>query len=122
MLGHSRRLKVGHFLVHLRWCCRVGASRPALPVGLENGGVEVRLRPDELESILLRAERLGNRLVADVIAAAFIDALAELIAADPKRWRTRQGPLFAIGLGAAGTLAAYVAWSAGRGSRRPRRP
>jgi len=105
---------------------KLGAELPEqlrrLLAALEGGGVEVRLRPDELESILLRAERLGNRLVAGVIAAAFIDALAELIAADPQRWRTRQGPLFAIGLGAAGTLAAYVAWSAGRGRRHPTPP
>ena len=104
---------------------KLGAELPEqlrrLLAALEDGGVEVRLRPDELESILVRAERLGNRLVAGVIAAAFIDGLAELMAVDPQRWRARQRPLFAIGFGAAGTLAAYLAWSASRGRRKPTR-
>ena len=101
---------------------RLGVELPGqireLLATLERGGVEVRLPPDELAAILARAERLGNRLVAGVIAAAFIDALPQLMAVDPQRWRARQNPLLAIGFGAAGTLAAYVAWSAGRGSRR----
>jgi ubiquinone biosynthesis protein len=101
---------------------RLGAELPEhlrrLLAALENGGIDVRMPADEIESILGRAERLGNRLVAGVIAAAFIDGIAELIAADPQRWRTRQAPLFAIGFGAAGTLAAYIAWSASRGRRR----
>lgn len=104
---------------------KLGAELPdqlrRLLAALETGGVEVRLRPDELESILVRAERLGNRLVAGVIAAAFIDGLAQLMAGDPRRWRSMQGPLAAFGFGAAGTLAAYVAWSARRGRRRPMR-
>jgi ubiquinone biosynthesis protein len=104
---------------------KLGAELPEqlqrLLAALENGGVEVRLRPDELESIMLRAERLGNRLVAGIIAAAFIDGLAQLMAVDPQRWRRVQGPLAAIGFGAAATLAAYIAWSAGRG-RPPTRP
>ena len=102
---------------------KLGAELPAqlrrLLAAVENGGIEVHLRPDELESILIRAERLGNRLVAGVVAAAVIDSLAELTAVDPQRWRPRQRQLFAVGFGAAGTLAAYVAWSASRGRRRP---
>ena len=104
---------------------RLGVELPEqlrrLLAAVEDGGVEVRLRPDELESIMVRAERLGNRLVAGVIAAAFIDGVAELMAGDPQRWRARQAQAFAIGFGAAGTLAAYIAWSAGRG-RRSRAP
>lgn len=85
---------------------------------LEAGGVEVHLRGDELEPLVARAERLGNRLVAGVLAAALIDGLAELMAADPARWPARRRPLFAIGVGAAGTLAAYAAWGANRARRR----
>jgi ubiquinone biosynthesis protein len=103
---------------------KLGAELPEqvrrLLAALEDGAVAVRLRPDELELILARAERLGNRLVAGVIAAAFIDGLAELIAADPRAWEKRQRPALTIGFGAAGTLAAYIAWSAGRGRRRSR--
>lgn len=97
---------------------------------LEAGGPELHLRADELERLLARADRLVNRLVAGVLAAALIEALAELMAVDPARWRVRRRPLFAVGLVAAGTLGAYAARGAGRapprltaarvGARRPR--
>lgn len=85
-----------------------------------DGGVEVRLRADDVEAMLARAERMSNRLVAGVLAAAFIDGVAGLMAVHPERWRGREGPLIAFGFGAAGTLAAYAAWNAGR-SRAPTR-
>lgn len=88
---------------------------------LDRGDLEVHLRADELEPLVARAERLGNRLVAGVLAAAFIQGLAELMAVDPKRWRQWEAPLFAGGLGAASTLGAYLAWTARRDRRRPRR-
>ena len=43
---------------------------------VESGGLEVRLRTDELEALLARAERVGNRVAASVLAAALIDGLA----------------------------------------------
>ena len=102
---------------------RLGAELPEqlrrLLAAVEDGGVEVRLRADELEAIVARVERLGNRLVAGVIAAAFIDGVAALLAAEPRRSGTRQRPLLAVGFGAAGTLTAYVALSANRGRSRP---
>lgn len=85
---------------------------------LQTGGVEVHLRADELEPLVARAERLGNRLVAGVLAAAFINGLAELMAVDPKRWRARQRPLFVVGFVTAGALAAYAAGGANRARRR----
>lgn len=88
---------------------------------LDRGDLDVHLRADELEPLLVRAERLGNRLVAGVIAAAFIDALTQLIAADPARRRKWDRPLLTSGLGAAGSLSAYLAWTARRGAHR-RRP
>ncbi len=88
---------------------------------LDRGDLEAHLRTDELGPLVARAERLGNRLVAGVLAAAFIQGLAELMAVDPKRWRQWEGPLFAGGLGAASTLGAYLAWTARRDRRRPRR-
>lgn len=48
---------------------------------LADGDVEVHLRAGELEPLMARAERLGNRIAASVLAAAAINALAELYAA-----------------------------------------
>ena len=47
---------------------------------VESGGLEVRLQTDELESMLTRAERVGNRIAAAVLTAAAIDTLAGLAA------------------------------------------
>lgn len=91
-----------------------------LRVLLENldGGVEVHLRADELEPMVTRVERIGNRLVAGMIAAAFIRGIGELTSADRDRLRTWQSPLLGIGLGAAGSLSAYLAWTARRKKHR----
>jgi ubiquinone biosynthesis protein len=76
---------------------------------VESGGLEVRLQTDELESMLTRAERVGNRIAAAVLAAAAIDRLAGL-AAERRRRRSRSrtqrlGPE----LGAFGIQAGYKA-------------
>jgi ubiquinone biosynthesis protein len=55
---------------------------------VESGGLEVRLRADELESLLTRAERIGNRIAVAVLAAATIDGLAGLAV---ERQRRRRG-------------------------------
>jgi ubiquinone biosynthesis protein len=44
---------------------------------LEDGGFEVHLRAAELEPIMARAERLGNRIAISVVLAAVIDAVAQ---------------------------------------------
>lgn len=69
------------------------------------------------EPLVARAERLGNRLIAGVLAAAFINGPAKLMAVDPARWHTSQRPLFAVGFAAAGTLAGYAARGANRAHR-----
>jgi ubiquinone biosynthesis protein len=73
------------------------------------GGFEVHLRAAELEPLMARAERLGNRIAVSVLAAAIIDGLAELAAAERasrngRARRTRPGRLAAVG-----ALGAYVA-------------
>jgi ubiquinone biosynthesis protein len=60
----------------------------------------------------------ATSLVAGMIAAAFIEGLAELMAVDPERWRAWERPMFSVGLGAVGTLGGYLAWTSRRGSRR----
>jgi len=87
---------------------------------LEGSGLDVHLRADEIEPLVARAERIGNRLVAGVIAAAFIEGLAELMAVDPEHRRSWERPMFTVGLGAVGTLGGYLAWTARRGGRRGR--
>jgi ubiquinone biosynthesis protein len=44
---------------------------------LEDGGFDVHLRTAELEPMMARAERLGNRIAVSVLLAAVIDAVAQ---------------------------------------------
>lgn len=94
-----------------------GQLRRLLEVLDLGGGLEVHLRAEELEPLVARVERIGNRLVAGVVAAAFIEGLAELAASDPQRWRPHEMKLVAVGVGAAASLTGYLAWSA-RGLQR----
>jgi ubiquinone biosynthesis protein len=73
--------------------------------------LEVHLRTAELEPLVARAERLGNRIAASVLLAAVINGVVELAAADrvhPRDWRA---PARVAALGAVG---GYVAWRRGR--------
>ena len=45
---------------------------------IDTGGLEVHVRTDEMDALLTRAERLGNRVAASVLAAALIDGLVQL--------------------------------------------
>ena len=72
---------------------------------VESDGLEVRLRTDELEALLTRAERIGNRIAVAVLAAATIDGLAGL-AVERRRRRRRSR---ARQLGASATVAGLVA-------------
>jgi ubiquinone biosynthesis protein len=51
---------------------------------IETGGLEVHVRTDEMDALLARIERLGNRVAASVLTATLIWALVEL-AARPRR-------------------------------------
>ncbi|MDQ2897380.1 MAG: AarF/ABC1/UbiB kinase family protein [Actinomycetota bacterium] len=85
---------------------------------LDDGGLEVHLRAAELEPLVTRAERLGNRLIAGVITAAFINGTAELMTLDAERRRSRQRPALAFGVAAAGALSGYLAWTSRPGRHR----
>lgn len=56
---------------------------------LEDGGFEVHLRATELEPLVGRAERVGNRVVAGMIAAALISGIGTLVGGNTK-WRSRK--------------------------------
>jgi ubiquinone biosynthesis protein len=84
--------------------------RRALAV-VGDGGLELRPRTDELEALVGRTERLGNRIAASILLAAMINAAVELTVADrirPRDWRPAR-------LAALGALSGYVAWSRGPG-------
>ena len=70
-----------------------GQLRQALRI-LDDGGFDVHLRASELEPLMSRAERLGNRIALSVLAAALIDAGAQVlggyVTADAAAWRVRE--------------------------------
>ncbi|KAA9156850.1 AarF/ABC1/UbiB kinase family protein [Microbacterium lushaniae] len=82
---------------------------------VDRNGLEVHLRAAELEPLVGRAERIGNRLVAGVITAALISAVGNFIARD-SRWRSRQSALVGAGVTVATTLSGYLLWTARRRS------
>lgn len=83
---------------------------------LLDDGVEVHLRSEELVPLVTRAERIGNRLIAGIIIAAFVRGIGELTAADRERLKAWQNTLLAGGVGAATALGVYLAWTARRNS------
>ena len=80
-------------------------------------GIQVHLRAAELEPLMGRAERIGNRLVAGMISAALITGVGGLVRSE-RKWRSWEGSMLGTGLGVIGALGAYLAWT---GSRRGRR-
>jgi ubiquinone biosynthesis protein len=52
---------------------------------IETDGLEIHLRTDEMDALLARVERLGNRVVASVLAAALIDGVVQF-----GTWRRRR--------------------------------
>jgi ubiquinone biosynthesis protein len=82
---------------------------------LTAGSFDVHLSATDLEPHVRRLERLGNRIAASVIAAAMIDGLAELAAADRTRARGQRTLRRLERVAGAGALIDYTA------SRRQRR-
>jgi ubiquinone biosynthesis protein len=82
---------------------------------LDRSGLEVHLRAAELEPLVARTERIGNRLVAGMITAALINGVGSLLARDT-RWRSRQSALLGAGVTVATTLSGYLLWTARRRS------
>lgn len=80
-------------------------------------GIQVHLRAAELEPLVQRTERIGNRLVAGMIGAALITGIGGLVAGE-RRWRSWEGGMLGAGLTTIGSLAAYLAWTARRRNRR----
>jgi ubiquinone biosynthesis protein len=88
-----------------------------------DGGFEVHLRTDELQTLVGRVERVGNRLAMSILAAAVIDGLSEL-AAHKRRIQPTRKQMLAAGVAALTSLGASSAWrrsavGALLGKRRP---
>jgi ubiquinone biosynthesis protein len=102
---------------------RLGADLPKqlrrILNDLEQGRLSMTVQPAGMEPLLGRLERLVNRVVLGVVAAAFVVGLATLMSVfsplDDDRWL---GGFFSIGFLAAVALGVYLAWSILRSSDR----
>lgn len=74
---------------------------------MDRSGIEVHLRAAELEPLVARTERIGNRLVAGLIAAALINGVGDLVVSE-KRWRSWEGALLAAGVTVVSSLTGYL--------------
>jgi ubiquinone biosynthesis protein len=81
---------------------------------LTGGSFDVHLSATDLDPHVRRLERLGNRIAASVIAAAIIDGLAELAAADRTRGRRQRTLSRVARVASAGALIDYAARTRGR--------
>lgn len=85
----------------------------------DTAGIQVHLRAAELEPLVARTERIGNRLVAGMIGAALITGVGGIVAGE-RRWRSWEGGLLGAGLATIGSLGAYLAWTARHRRNYPR--
>ena len=70
------------------------------------------MRPEGFNPVIDRLERIANRIVLGVIAAAFINGLAVLLSAyRPPGWERWAWVVFAFGFLCALSLGVYLAWS-----------
>lgn len=83
---------------------------------IERGGVDINIRASEIEPLVERMERTGDRMVAALIVAAMITGGTNLLAAYKDSLGRFIGPIAAAGGAALTGGSAYIAWSS-----RPRR-
>jgi len=78
----------------------------------EDGNLQIGMRPEGFDSVINRLERIANRIVLGVIAAAFINGLAVLVSVyKPPGWERWGWVVFAFGFLCALVLGVYLAWS-----------
>ena len=81
-------------------------------MAMEQGNLKVGLRADGLDLLVNRFERISNRIVLGVIAAAFINGFAVLLSVyHPPGLERWAWAAFALGFGCALLLGIYLAWS-----------
>jgi len=87
---------------------------------LDRDRSQITVEIADLDPLVSRLERAGNRMIAGLLTAAVVRGLADLTVAKSPGPRT-SAAIFAAGAGATGTLAAYMGLSGLRGSRARRR-
>lgn len=83
-----------------------------IAIEAENGNLQIGMRPEGFDSVINRLERIANRIVLGVIAAAFINGLAVLVSVySPPGWERWGWIVFAFGFLCALVLGIYLAWT-----------
>lgn len=95
---------------------KLGAEMPQhfrrIVSAAEDGNLQIGMRPEGFDPVINRLERIANRIVLGVIAAAFINGLAVLVSVyKPPGWERWAGVGFAFGFVCALLLGVYLAWS-----------
>ena len=95
---------------------RLGAEMPQhlrrIVSAAENGNLQIGMRPEGFDPVIRRVERIANRIVLGVLAAAFINGLAVLASVyRPPGWESWAWVVFAFGFICALTLGLYLALS-----------
>jgi ubiquinone biosynthesis protein len=85
---------------------------------IEADGVPITVRAGDLDPLMLRLERIGNRLVGGMIAASLISGIGELTLAGRSPSSAWAKPLLHAGAGGVGVLGAYLIWTARTRGRR----
>jgi ubiquinone biosynthesis protein len=130
LVPYARGMMVRHFSP-LGWgrsvgqagidLARLGIELPQqlrrLLSSLERGDTEFAIRPSGFDPVLRRVERIANRLVLGIVAAAFVVALAVLLSAYHVRSDPQTGAILLVGFVLASVLGVYVAWSILRSGR-----
>ncbi len=78
----------------------------------EDGNLQIGMRPEGFDPVIDRLERIANRIVLGVIAAAFINGLAVLVSVyRPPGWERWAWVVFAFGFLSVLLLGVYLAWT-----------
>jgi ubiquinone biosynthesis protein len=84
----------------------------------EVGNLQIGMRPEGFDPVIDRLDRIANRIVVGVIAAAFINGLAVLVSVyRPPGWERWAWLVFAFGLLCAMVLGVYLSFSVLRSLR-----
>jgi ubiquinone biosynthesis protein len=101
---------------------RLGAEMPQqlrrIVSAAEVGNLQIGMRPEGFDPVIDRLDKIANRIVLGVIAAAFINGLAVLVSVyQPPGWEKWAWLVFAFGLLCAMVLGVYLSFSVLRSLR-----